>query len=119
MNIKKYVTFHSNISEYAMYFKYSLIVALIIYNFLYLLSIETTDMTGAPAGIFIIFFDLFMALFVLLPIDVIAIAFIFFSISGFNLIEESIKDTMARRTINILVIIMSHYALYAIFQAIA
>ena len=119
MNIKKYVTLHSNISEYAMYFKYSLIVALIIYNFLYLLSIETTDITGAPAGVFIILFELFMALFLLLPTDIIGIALIFFSISGFNLIEQTIKDFIARMIINILLIMISHYVLYLLFQAIA
>ena len=118
MNIKKYVTFHSNISEYAMYFKYSLIVAFIIYNFLYLLSIETTDVTGAPAGIFIIFFEIFMALFLLLPTNIIGIALIFFSISGFNLIEQTIKDFIARIIMNILLIMTTHYLLYSLFQAI-
>lgn len=63
MNIKKYMTFHENISEYAMYFKYSLITALIIYNFLYFLNIKTTDIIGAPAGVFIVLFELFMFLF--------------------------------------------------------
>ena len=118
MNIKKYFTFHSNISEYAMYFKYSLIVALIIYNFLYLLSIETTDITGAPAGIFIIFFEIFMALFLLVPTDIIAMALIFFSISGFNLIEQTIKDFIVRIIIYILLIMTCHYVLYLLFQAI-
>ena len=118
MNIKKYVTFYSNISEYAMYFKYTLIVALIIYNFLYLLSIETTDITGTPAGIFIVLFELFMALFLLLSTDIIAMALIFFSISEFNLIEQIVKDFIARIIMNILVIIISHSILYSLFMLI-
>ena len=112
------MTLHSNMSLYAMYFKYSLIVALIIYNFLYLFSIETTDVTGAPAGIFIIFFELFMALFFLVATDIIAMALIFFSISGFNLIEQTIKDFIARIIMNILLIMTTHYLLYSLFQAI-
>jgi len=106
------MTFHSNMSPYAMYFKYSLIVALIIYNFLYLLSIETTDVTGAPAGIFIIFFEIFIALFLLLPTDIIAMALILFSISIFNLIEQTIKNYIVHIIIYILLIMTSHYVLY-------
>ena len=118
MNIKRYITLHGKISEYAMYFKYSLIVAFIIYNFLYLFSIETTDVTGAPAGIFIIFLELFGALFLLVPADIIAIALIFFSISLFNLIEQKIKEFIPRIIINILVVIFSHFLLYNLFQSI-
>lgn len=109
------MTFPSNMSPYAMHFKYSLIVGLIIYNFLYLLSIKTTDVTGAPVGIFIIFFEIFMALFLLVPTDIIAMALILFSISSFNLIEQNIKDFIVRIIIYILLIMTSHYVLYLLY----
>ncbi len=105
---------HSNMSLYAMYFKYSLIVALIIYNFLYLFSIEITNVTGAPAGIVIILFELFMVLVLLVPTDIIGMALICFFVSAFNLMEQNIKMLMLQVVISILI-----FVLYSLFQAIA
>jgi len=103
---------------YSLYFKYSLIVALVIYDFLYLFSIETTDATGAPAGAFIILGELIWALFLLIPSNFIAMALILFSVSIFGSITKIVKNIIAQNFINITIVITSHFLLYFLFKAI-
>jgi hypothetical protein len=117
MNIKKYITFDKEISKNANLFGYSLIVALVIYNLFYFFSFSPKNTGEESVGIFLIAIVFIIFLYYVVRQNILFAIWIAFSVYFYIMIEQKISKSKLRLIGQMLLIAISHFTLYQIYQS--